>query len=986
MAVMTSQSDSIALDQKPQSLDMATSTSAALADERNGLEVNGHASPDNSKLDATNKDTDDAPSAKDPSTSNESNKDAFASNQSIVAMTPPAADSTGTAEAAKNGDDAGASEAQAQAQAQDTKDTDMVDAPTESAQAPSPPAEPVLSPPPKPDPSPEAAVEKSVEAAAPAAPVESTEPAKPSSAGQSPTAAESTEKTVTTELSADADKEMPSASADEPKPDTENIKDEATATTQAPASRSVSPLSKPTHDVSPKTTSAPVTVDTSMTDAGSQSSAKMARGRDEDVDEEPAAKRVRTSGEDGGKEEVVKARPDQSAAPDAMDIDKPAASSAPTTVPRPAPTSASPVPLSVNGQPRKLDDPALANNTITSYQNREIKKVLGLVKKTKSGQLFRSPVRTLWPGIWESYRSTISRPVDISFMEQNLRDNKYKTMAEFRADVELLHENSSRFNGVDHDVTKAAIMTAHQIHARLSEVPAQEPSRPNTKEVKHMPSRHAEHRSNPPPPKNKPRPVANLPAEKVSDSPAFAIPPSGVPTIRRDSTKNNSDRPKRPIHPPKNKDLGFQPKNPKNKRKPEIKFCEEVLRELKHTKHYTTNQWFLEPVDPVALNIPTYHNIIKQPMDLGTMSERLDNGQYESANAFKADFNLMIKNCFKFNPEGTVANMAGKDLEKVFEKKWSEKGAWMNKHNQSSVHAASATSPRGATRDDDDDDDGESEPEKENASADVQKAEQALATIQERLKKEQDNLDKQLYSSDPDAMAIEISRGIIKHLQDEMVKKRAELNTLREKKPTQAKPAKKKAAGGAASAPKKSSGNTGGPPKKPTAPAKKPTKKRLSDEEKEIVSDAISRLEGQSLTRAIEIIKRDTNLTEGDDDELELDMEMLSDDALLKLFDLVLKAFPHYRDQLKKHEPAPAPAPAAPAGSASTAKAAKKKNKPMGKAEQERKLEQLKALKNSYKRPGSGSQEPVPSIEPNDGGLFGNHHEDSDDASSSEEE
>lgn len=774
-------------------------------------------------------------------------------------MTPPAADSTGAAEAAKNGDDAGASEAP------DTKDTDMIDAPTESAQAPSPPAEPVSNPSPKPDPSPEAVAEKPAEAATTAAPAGSTESEKPSSpTAQSPTAAEPAEKPVAAEPSPDADKEKPRAPADEPKAGTEKTEDKdatVTATTKAPAGGSVSPLSKPAPDVSPKTTPAPVTVDTTMTDAGSQASAKMARGRDED-DEEPAAKRVRTSGEDAGKGEVS-----QSAAPDAMDIDKPdkpAAPPAPAPASRSAPTSASPVPLTVNGQTRKLNDPALANNTITSYQNREIKKVLGLVKKTKHGQLFRTAVRNLWPGIWESYRSTISRPVDISFMEQNLRDNKYKTMADFRADVELLHENSGRFNGVDHDVTRAAKSTAHQIYARLSEVPAQEPSRPSTKEVKQMPSRHAEHRSNPPPPKSKPRPVASLPAEKVSDSPVFAIPPSGVPTIRRDSTKNNSDRPKRPIHPPKNKDLGFQPKNPKNKRKPEMKFCEEVLRELKHGKHYTFNQWFLEPVDPVALNIPTYHSIIKQPMDLGTMSEKLDNGQYESANAFKADFNLVVKNCFKFNPEGTVANMAGRDLEKVFEKKWSEKGAWMSKHTQASAHAASATSPRGATRDDDDDDDGDSEPEKENASADVQKAEQALTTIQERLKKEQDNLDKQLYSSEPDAMAIEISRGIIKHLQDEMVKKRAELNTLREKKPMQAKPAKKKAAGGAASAPKKSSGNTGGAPKKPTAPAKKPTKKRLSDEEKEIVSDAISRLEGPSLTRAIEIIKRDTNLTVSD--------------------------------------------------------------------------------------------------------------------------
>ncbi|KUI73758.1 Bromodomain-containing factor 1 [Cytospora mali] len=977
MAVMASQPELIALDQKSQSLDMAASTSAALTDERNGLEVNGHVSPDNSKPDATSNVKDSAPLSKEQLTSNESNKDAFASNQSISAMTPPAADSAVAVEPSKDGNEAGAGEAQ------DTKDTEMVDAPTESAQAPSPPAEPVSKPSPKPEPSPEAAAEKPTEATTAVAPVEPS-----SSTAQSPTTVETTEKPVTAEPSAEADKDMLSISVDELKAGTDKAEDkEATTISKAPSSVPVSPstsISKPAPDASPETASAPVTVDTSMTDTTSQASAKIPREREEDLDDEPAAKRVRTSGEDGGKGETTPTRPDKSIAPDTMDIDKPAAPPAPAPVSRPVSTSATPVPLSVNGQARKLNDPALANNSITSYQNREIKKVLGLVKKTKSGQLFRASVRNLWPGIWESYRSTINRPVDISFIEQNLRENKYRTMAEFRTDVELLQENATRFNGADHDVTRSAKSTVHQIYARLGEVPAQEPSRPNTKEVKQMPSRHAEHR-NPPPPKKESRPVANLPAEKVSDSPVFAIPPSGVPTIRRDSTKNNSDRPKRPIHPPKNKDLGFQPKNPKNKRKPEMKFCEEVLRELKHGKHYNFNQWFLEPVDPVALNIPTYHSIIKQPMDLGTMSEKLDNGEYESANAFKADFNLVVKNCFKFNPEGTVAHMAGKDLEKVFERKWSEKGAWMSKHTQASAHSASATSPRGAARDEDDDEDGESEPEKENSSADVQKAEQALSTIMERLKKEQDNLDKQLYSSEPDPTAIDISRGIIKHLQDEMVKKRSELNALREKKPSQAKPSKKKASGSAASAPKKSSGNAGGPSKKPTATVKKPTKKKLSDEEKEIVSDAISRLEGQSLTRAIEIIKRDTNLTEGEDDELELDMEMLSDDALLKLFDLVLKAFPHYRDQLKKHEPAPAPAHA-PAGSNSAAKAAKKKNKPMGKAEQERKLEQLKALKNSYKRPGSGSQEPVPSIEPNDAALFGNHHEDSDDASSSEEE
>lgn len=111
-------------------------------------------------------------------------------------------------------------------------------------------------------------------------------------------------------------------------------------------------------------------------------------------------------------------------------------------------------------------------------------------------------------------------------------------------------------------------------------------------------------------------------------------------------------------------------------------------------------------------------------------------------------------------------------------------------------------------------------------------------------------------------------------------------------------------------------------------------------------------------------------------------MDQLSDGALVKLFDLVITQFPAYKDQLKKNEPASAPAPSTAAKGA----AKPKKNKPMGKAEQERKLEQLRELKMAYKRPGSGSQEPLPSVENNDTVISGNHHDDSDDASSSEEE
>lgn len=106
-------------------------------------------------------------------------------------------------------------------------------------------------------------------------------------------------------------------------------------------------------------------------------------------------------------------------------------------------------------------------------------------------------------------------------------------------------------------------------------------------------------------------------------------------------------------------------------------------------------------------------------------------------------------------------------------------------------------------------------------------------------------------------------------------------------------------------------------------------------------------------------------------------MDQLSDGALVKLLELVVGRFPEYKDQIKKHEPVAAPVPnSAPKGAAKS-----KKNKPMGKAEQERKLEQLRELKAAYQRPGSGSQEPLPSVENQDG----EQQHDTDDSSSEEE-
>ncbi len=61
-----------------------------------------------------------------------------------------------------------------------------------------------------------------------------------------------------------------------------------------------------------------------------------------------------------------------------------------------------------------------------------------------------------------------------------------------------------------------------------------------------------------------------------------------------------------------------------------------------------------------------------------------------------------------------------------------------------------------------------------------------------------------------------------------------------------------------------------------------------------------------------------------------------------------------------------------------------KKHKPMGKEEQERRLEKIREIKAKFQRPGSGSQEPLPSVEV--GQLPGKEDEDSEDSEADSEE
>ncbi|KAG6545208.1 hypothetical protein Mapa_013320 [Marchantia paleacea] len=84
---------------------------------------------------------------------------------------------------------------------------------------------------------------------------------------------------------------------------------------------------------------------------------------------------------------------------------------------------------------------------------------------------------------------------------------------------------------------------------------------------------------------------------------------------------------------------------------------------------------FNEPVDPVALEIPDYLDVIKEPMDLGTIREMLESGtHYTTAQEVYDDVQLVWSNCRKYNQEGDPIMDIMKTAETVFNRHWNAAG------------------------------------------------------------------------------------------------------------------------------------------------------------------------------------------------------------------------------------------------------------------------------------------------------------------------
>lgn len=260
------------------------------------------------------------------------------------------------------------------------------------------------------------------------------------------------------------------------------------------------------------------------------------------------------------------------------------------------------------------------------------------VKRLKDAGPFLAPVDIVKLNI-PTYFEIVKDPMDLGTMESKLIAGKYDSVKDFVHDMDLIVMNCESFNGKNSDISGMARNIRASFEKHMRNMPPYELPPKNSLLMQQQQQQQQQHA-----------------AELVS----------------------TATRPKREIHPPRSKDLPTDDEGHKRKKRKtndkDLTYCGTViLKELTNKKHESYSYPFLEPVDPVAMELPNYFKVVKHPMDLSTISNKYNDDEYNSAEEFEKDIRLMFSNCYKFNPEGTSVNLMGHRLEALFDKKWADR-------------------------------------------------------------------------------------------------------------------------------------------------------------------------------------------------------------------------------------------------------------------------------------------------------------------------
>jgi hypothetical protein len=74
-------------------------------------------------------------------------------------------------------------------------------------------------------------------------------------------------------------------------------------------------------------------------------------------------------------------------------------------------------------------------------------------------------------------------------------------------------------------------------------------------------------------------------------------------------------------------------------------YLNECMEFIKRVKEHKSSQIFLQPIEEIINIYPLYLEVVKTPIDLIKIEERLVGGRYLNLDEIKEEFELMFNNC-----------------------------------------------------------------------------------------------------------------------------------------------------------------------------------------------------------------------------------------------------------------------------------------------------------------------------------------------------
>ncbi|XP_028939552.1 bromodomain-containing protein 3, partial [Antrostomus carolinensis] len=99
----------------------------------------------------------------------------------------------------------------------------------------------------------------------------------------------------------------------------------------------------------------------------------------------------------------------------------------------------------------------------------------------------------------------------------------------------------------------------------------------------------------------------------------------------------------------------------------QLKYCNEILKEMFSKKHAAYAWPFLKPIDVASFSLGENQRIAKCPTDLGTIKKKMDNFEYRNIQEFATDVRLMFMSCYKNNSVDHETVAMARKLQEVFE-------------------------------------------------------------------------------------------------------------------------------------------------------------------------------------------------------------------------------------------------------------------------------------------------------------------------------